>query len=130
MNKSGRDGAVQASAKNHRAAAVSERPSARRGTVNARTYSAQDIKDRLHSGHILTICQNWLPDGKRMGSWWVCKCPWRDDKKPSFGVSLTTGRWRDFARDEGGDVFDLTMRLFKVDMREAMDSFRQMLGLQ
>lgn len=130
MSKSGYDGAVQAPAKSHRTAVDSECPSALRRSVNARTYTAQDIKDRLGQDQLLTLCRNWLPDGRKVGNWWLCKCPWRDDKKPSFGVSLTTGRWRDFAKDEGGDVFDLTMRLFRVDIKEALNSFRQMLGLK
>lgn len=131
MNKSGRDGAVQAEkAKSHRPRAHSAGLPAARRVVNARTYNAQSVKDRIQSWQVLEICRDWLPDGKRQGDWWVCRSPWREDNNPSMGVSLTTKTWRDFATGEHGDIFDLSMRLFGDTFVETLDGFAEMLGLK
>lgn len=69
------------------------------------------------------IARRWLPNGQRNGGWWVCNVPWREDKHPSFGLSLSTGRWKDFAGGEKGDVIDLYQRLYggtKVDAAKAV----------
>ena len=59
----------------------------------------------------------------------MCATPWRDDHDPSLGVSLSTGRWRDFATGESGDMIDLSMRLFGDSLRETVEGFAEMLGL-
>lgn len=56
-------------------------------------------------------------------------CPWREERNPSFGVSLTTGLWRDFASGERGDILDLSMRLFGDTMQETIKGFCEMLGI-
>ena len=39
-----------------------------------------------------------------------CKCPWRDEKKPSFSVDPGGKLWHDFATAEGGDAIDFLSR--------------------
>jgi hypothetical protein len=129
MTKSGSGGAVQAEAKSHRASAPSVALSAPRRLVKARSYTPKQIKDRLEPWQVLSICKDWLPDGRRQGEWWVAKSPWRDDRNPSLGVSLTTKTWRDFATGEHGDIFDLSMRLFGDSLRHTLDGFADMLGI-
>lgn len=129
MNKSGCDGSVQAQAKTHRPSAQASRLSAPRRIVNTRTYTPEDIKSRLTPAHIEALCRHWLPNGKRQGNWWVCCSPWRDDRTPSLGVSLTTGFWKDFSTGEGGDVFALSMRLFGDTFPDTVKGFAEMLGL-
>ena len=88
------------------------------------------IKERLTSSHIEVLCRSWLPLGKRQGGWWVCCCPWREDKSPSLGVSLETGRWKDFTTKERGDMIDLSMRLFNDSLADTIDGFAEMLGIK
>lgn len=90
----------------------------------------QEIKERLQMWQIESICRVWLPDGKRRGNWWMARCPWRDDRKPSLGVSMTTGNWRDFATSEGGDVIDLSMRLFGDSFTQTVREIAEMLGMR
>lgn len=78
---------------------------------------------------VAALCREWLPDGRRQGVWWVCRTPWRDDRSPSFGVSLTTGRWRDFATGDRGDMIDLAMRLFGESLTDVVKGFAEMLGM-
>lgn len=87
------------------------------------------IKDRLTPSHIEALCKAWLPDGKRQGVWFVCRAPWREDRNASLGVSLTTGRWKDFATGEHGDMIDLSMRLFNDSLADTIDGFADMLGI-
>lgn len=130
MNKSGCDGSVQAQAKTHRPSAQALRLSAPRRLVNTRTYTPADIKARLTPAHIHALCKDWLSHGNKQGNWWLCTTPWRDDTKPSLGVSLTTGRWQDFATGDRGDMLDLSMKLFGDTLAETIDGFAEMLGLK
>ena len=79
--------------------------------VTSRSITIGEIKDRLTSSHIEALCKAWLPDGKRQGGWYVSCAPWREDRNPSLGVSLSTGRWKDFATGEHGDMIDLSTEL-------------------
>jgi DNA primase len=71
-----------------------------------------------------------LPSGKRQGGWWLCCSPWREDRSASLGVSLSTGRWKDFATGEHGDMIDLSMKLFGDSLAETIDGFADMLGIK
>ena len=55
------------------------------------------------------LLRRWLPDGKVVGTEYIALNPTREDKKPgSFKISLTSGKWSDFATDDkGGDVISL-----------------------
>lgn len=75
---------------------------------------------------IHTICRKYLPKGRQQGDWWLATVPWRADRTPSLGVSLTTGRWKDFGRPgDHGDTIDLLSRLTG---RKAADIVREMQG--
>jgi DNA primase len=126
-NKSGCGGYVQAQAKTHQRA---PHAASRRERACIPRTTAKDIKDSLQPWQIEAICKDWLPDGKKQGGWWVVKCPWREDKDPSLGVSLTTGRWQDFARGDHGDMMDLSMKLYGGTLAETIDGFAEMLGLR
>ncbi|WP_095068331.1 toprim domain-containing protein [Pseudomonas sp. Irchel 3A18] len=57
-----------------------------------------------------TLLPEWLPEGKRKGREWVATNIARGDRQAgSFGVSLDTGRWNDFADSaaHGGDLVSL-----------------------
>lgn len=57
-----------------------------------------------------TLVPEWLPEGKRHKREWVARNPVRGDRHAgSFGVSLDTGRWHDFADSSahGGDLVSL-----------------------
>lgn len=75
------------------------------------------------------LCKRLLPHGKRSGDWWLTAVPWRQDRNPSFGVSLTTGKWKDFARGDHGDFMDLIQRTQGCSSREALIQVARLLGL-
>jgi putative DNA primase/helicase len=56
------------------------------------------------------LLSEWLPEGQRQGGEWVSANPVRGDRRAgSFGVSLVSGRWNDFADSDakGGDLVSL-----------------------
>jgi len=125
----GKCGNVQGLPKNHIASSGVHPFHPTGKAVNPRSISISDIKDRLSSSHIEALCKAWLPDGKRQGGWFVCSAPWRTDRNASLGVSLSTGRWKDFATGEHGDMIDLSMRLFGDSLQETLKGFAEMLGI-
>lgn len=99
------------------------------GPSISRSVSIADIKSRISGAHVLALCQAWLPGGRKQGGWWMARSPWREDHTPSLGVSLTTGIWKDFATGDGGDIIDLSMRLFGDNLKDTIRGFAEMLGM-
>ena len=58
-----------------------------------------------------------------------CRCPWRDDHKPSFSVFAEGKRWRDFAADEGGDAIDFLAKARGLSLGDAIREFKRLSGL-
>ena len=82
------------------------------------------------SANAEALCRRLLPAGQRKGDWWLCSVPWRPDKNPSFIVSLTTGKWKDCARQgEHGDFIDLVQRQRGLSNAEAMKEVARLLGM-
>jgi hypothetical protein len=115
--------------KRHEAGRLRKSFPRRSGTSQLRSPISA-IKDRLTSSHIEALCKAWLLDGKRQGGWYVSTTPWRDDRNASLGVSLSTGRWKDFATGEHGDMIDLSMKLFGDSLADTIDGFADMLGIK
>lgn len=74
----------------------------------------------------------WLPEGKRQGSEWVARNPARGDRAAgSFGVSLVSGKWNDFASHaaHGGDLVSLYAYLHGCRQVDAAMAIDRALGL-
>ena len=79
---------------------------------------------------IESLCKRLLPHGRVQGQWYNARVPWRDDSKPSLGVSLTTGRYVDWANaGDGGSIIDLVMKLDGCDAKTAVATLASMLGI-
>lgn len=59
----------------------------------------------------------------------VCKSPFREDRNPSFSIFDNGRRWRDFASDEAGRVFDFVAKALACDFAEAVRWIEQRLGI-
>jgi hypothetical protein len=90
-----------------------------------------DAVNRAALAVLPALAARWLPHGCRRGTEWVAVNPTRADRKPgSFSVSLTTGRWADFATgDRGGDVVSLAAYLAGSSQIEAARALSVMLGI-
>ncbi|MCM2131965.1 toprim domain-containing protein [Larsenimonas rhizosphaerae] len=79
-----------------------------------------------------TLLAEWLPDGQRQGTEWVARNALRGDRRSgSFGVSLSTGKWNDFADSEahGGDLVSLYSYLHGCRQGDAARAIDARLGL-
>ena len=86
----------------------------------ANTIPFDSIRERAAQGYIRGLCERWLPGGTVKGDWWVVRVPWRADKTPSLGVSLTSGNWQDFGRPgDHGDITALYQKLKGCSTAEA-----------
>lgn len=97
-----------------------------RGRAIAFARIAQLANQRIES-----LARAWLPDGQRKGREFVARNPTRNDRKAgSFRISLTSGRWSDFATgDKGGDAIALYAYLNGLDQAEAAVALAHDLGL-
>ncbi|XKE44614.1 toprim domain-containing protein [Halomonas organivorans] len=78
------------------------------------------------------LVSEWLPDGERQGSEWVARNSARSDQtRGSFGVSLATGKWNDFADNDahGGDLVSLLSYLRGCRQVDAAIEIDRQLGL-
>ena len=57
-----------------------------------------------------------------------CRCPWRDDRKPSFSVAPDGMLWNDFAEGTGGDAVDFLQRASGLSRAEACRKFIELAG--
>lgn len=84
----------------------------------------------LGSAEILLL--EWLPEGTRSGKEWVARNTTRGDRHAgSFGVSIDSGRWNDFADNaaHGGDLVSLLAYLRGCRQVEAAQEIDQRLSL-
>ncbi len=77
------------------------------------------------------VVRGLIPDGRQLGNEWVARNPRRDDRKPgSFKVSLSTGKWADFATgDAGGDLISLAAYVTGQTQAEAATNLARALGV-
>jgi len=78
------------------------------------------------------LCRRWLPHGHRSGNWWVSSCPWREDKKASLMVSLTTGHWEDrgaaLVGKDRGDPVKLYSCIYGKDAVDSANDVAMIVG--
>lgn len=89
----------------------------------------QALKDRIED-----LCRRLLPDGNRVGRFWISHNPVTGDysQSPEFKVPLDRdkGAWIDWRTGEKGDVIGLVQYLTGGDFKAAMDFAREFLGLR
>ncbi|WP_110669992.1 toprim domain-containing protein [Salinicola halophilus] len=87
---------------------------------------------RASLAHAETLTREWLPQGSRQGSEWVARNVARGDRASgSFGVSLVSGKWNDFAdrSAHGGDLVSLYSYLHGCRQVDAAMAIDRRLGL-
>ena len=58
-----------------------------------------------------------------------CRCPWREDRKPSFSVHDDGRAFKDFSTDEGGDVISFVMAALSFTFKDAVKWCEQRAGM-
>lgn len=90
-----------------------------------------DAVNRAALANLPDILSRWLPGGRVEGHEFIALNPRRPDRRlGSFKISMTTGKWADFATgDSGGDPVSLGAYLFSMSQGEAACRLAAMLGV-
>jgi len=88
---------------------------------------SDDIKARLD---IVDVVSAYVPDLKKAGRNFVARCPFHQERTPSFVVFPERQSWRCFgACATGGDVFTFIMRAENQDFAAALKLLAQRAGI-
>ena len=86
-----------------------------------------DIRARLD---IVDVVADYVPELKRSGKNYHARCPFHQERTPSFVVFPDTQKWRCFGScATGGDVFSFVMRSENADFTAAMKSLASRAGV-
>jgi hypothetical protein len=81
------------------------------------------VSEKLTPPQIQTLLFHLGIDAKGRADdsgWMTIKSPLRDEKKPSFGLNIKTGAWKDHSTGDSGDVVTLAERINRMETKEAI----------
>src|SRR5438045_3556873 len=87
---------------------------------------AEEVKSRLD---IVDVINEYVPL-KAAGSSWKTKCPFHNEKTPSFMVSRDRGTWHCFGCGRGGDVFSFVEEMEGLEFPEVLQLLAKRAGVQ
>ncbi len=88
----------------------------------------EDVKTRLD---IVETISSYVPELRQLGRSWKARCPFHQERTPSFVVDPARGSWHCFgACATGGDVIEFVRRVEGLDFREALRLCAQRAGVE
>jgi DNA primase len=84
------------------------------------------ISERIKDIDIVDVIQQWGVELRKSGSRLQGKCPFHDDRDPSFFVNPEKQRFYCFGCQQKGDVIDFVQKVRGVDFKESL----RILGIQ
>lgn len=91
------------------------------------TDDIDDLKSRVDLAALVAL--DLGQPQKRSGRWLLWRCPFHQDRDPSFGVTSDTGRYKCFGCGESGDHLDFLEKSRKLTTKETIAELRRLAGL-
>ena len=88
--------------------------------------AVEDIKSRIN---IIDFIGQYLRLTKA-GANWKARCPFHNEKTPSFMVHEEKQIWHCFGCGKGGDIFGFLMEMEGVDFKEALKILAEKAGVE
>jgi DNA primase len=85
----------------------------------------QEVKDRLDLENVVSQYISLTPNGDNLKS----KCPFHNDKSPSFIVSKSKQIWHCFGCGLGGDAFGFVSLIENISRAEALEKLAKQAGV-
>ena len=93
-------------------------------------YDVEELRRRM-AGRWAEVYEPRLENIKKgRGEWWQARCPFHDDRGPSFSFNVQTGAWKCFAGCGGGDGLAFLQRADNLNFGEALREAAAMVGLE
>ena len=80
-------------------------------------FTKDEVKSRVD---IIALMESFGIKLEKKGSSWMGLCPFHEDKNPSLSVDQSKGLYNCFGCGEGGDAFDLVMKIRGGNFPEAL----------
>lgn len=87
----------------------------------------EQIKDRLD---LAELVREYAPELKKAGISWKARCPFHQEKTPSFVVSPEKGIWHCFGCGAGGDAFAFVQKMEGVEFIDALRLLAERAGVK
>ena len=93
-------------------------------------YDVEELRRRME-GRWAEVYEPRLENIKKgRGEWRQARCPFHDDRSPSFSFNAQTGAWKCFAGCGGGDGLAFLQRADNLNFGEALREAAAMVGLE
>ncbi len=86
----------------------------------------QEIKDKLN---IVDVVEQYVTL-KRAGRTYLARCPFHNERTPSFHVSPERGTYKCFGCGEGGDIFTFVEKMEGIDFPTALKQLAEKAGVK
>lgn len=88
-----------------------------------------DVEKVRSAVSIVDVIQGYVAL-RKSGTNWVGLCPFHAERSPSFNVRESTGRYKCFGCDKGGDVFTFIQEIEHLDFPSAVELLAGRAGIQ
>jgi len=91
-------------------------------------FDLEELRRRME-GRWAEVFEPRLQNIKARGEWRQARCPFHDDRSPSFSFNAKTGSWKCFAGCGGGDGFTFLQRTDNLSFGDAVREVAAMVGV-